>query len=220
VSGMVRPVRLAVLSAFVACAAVLSGCSSSQTNSSNSAAPSQLNGQPQGGSGFHGVGLVPPQPRPSFTLSDTTGKTFAFGTRTAGHPTLVFFGYTNCPDVCPTTMADIHTALKAVPAALQRRTYVVFVSTDVKHDTAAVINKWLSNFTDGVGATFVGLRGTQAQIDAAQAAAHIALAEDDGQTHSAQVLLFGADDYARVTFLQSTNEAELMAHDLPLAAKA
>jgi hypothetical protein len=34
------------------------------------------------------------------------------------------------------------------------------------------------------------------------------------------VLLFGADDYARVTFLQSTNEAELMAHDLPLAAKA
>ena len=96
----------------------------------------------------------------------------------------------------------------------------MFVSTDVKHDTAAVIAKWLSNFTDGVGATFVGLRGTQAQIDAAQAAAHIALAEDGGQTHSAQVLLFGADDYARVTFLQSTNEAQLMAHDLPLAAKA
>jgi protein SCO1/2 len=116
-------------------------------------------------------------------------------------------------------MADIHTALSKVPPALQRQTYVVFVSTDVKHDTAAVIDKWLSNFTGGVGATFVGLRGTQAQIDAAQAASHIALAEDDGQTHSAQVLLFGADDYARVTFLQSTNEAELMAHDLPLAAK-
>ena len=107
-----------------------------------------------------------------------------------------------------------------MPAALQKQTYVVFVSTDVKRDTAAVIDKWLSNFTDGVDATFVGLRGTQAQIDAAQAAAHVTLAEDDGQTHSAQVLLFGADDYARVTFLQSTNEAELMAHDLPLAAKA
>jgi protein SCO1/2 len=215
-----RTVRLAVLSLCLACVAVLSGCSSSHPNSSSSAKPSQLNGQPQGGAGFHGVGLVPPQPRPSFTLTDTKGKTFAFGTRTAGHPTLVFFGYTNCPDVCPTTMADINTALKAVPAALQRQTYVVFVSTDVKHDTAAVIDKWLSNFTSGVGARFVGLRGTQPQIDAAQAAAHIALAEDDGQTHSAQVLLFGADDYARVTFLQSTNEAELMAHDLPLAAKA
>jgi protein SCO1/2 len=215
-----RTVRLAVLSACLAGVTVLSGCASSHPNPSHTAQPSQLNGQPQGGAGFHGVGLVPPQPRPSFTLIDTLGKPFAFGTRTAGHPTLVFFGYTNCPDVCPTTLADIHTALSNVPAALQRQTYVVFVSTDVEHDTAAVIDKWLSNFTGGVGATFVGLRGTQAQIDAAQAAAHIALAEDGGQTHSAQVLLFGADDYARVTFLQSTNEAELMAHDLPLAAKA
>lgn len=214
---MNRTVRTTVLSAFLACATVLSGCSSSKPSHDH---PSQLNGQPQGGPGFHGVGLVPPQPRPSFTLTDTKGKLFPFGTRTAGHPTLVFFGYTNCPDVCPTTMADIHTALSKVPAALQRQTFVVFVSTDVKHDTAPLIDKWLSNFTDGVGATFVGLRGTQAQIDAAQAAAHVALAEDGGQTHSAQVLLFGADDYARVTFLQSTNEAELMAHDLPLAAKA
>jgi protein SCO1 len=214
-----RTVQTAALSVVLVCLAVLSGCSSSHRNAAPSSQGSQLNDQPPGGSGFHGVGLVPPQPRPSFTLTDTQGNTFAFGTRTAGHPTLVFFGYTNCPDVCPTTMADIHTALQAVPAALQRKTYVVFVSTDVKHDTAAVIRKWLSNFTGGVGAMFVGLRGTQTQIDAAQAAAHITLAEDGGQTHSAQVLLFGADDYARVTFLQSTNEAQLMAHDLPLAAK-
>jgi protein SCO1/2 len=213
-----RTVRTAVLCVVLACTAVLSGCTSSKTSNDK---PSQLNDQPQGDApGFHGTGLVPPQPRPSFTLTDTKGKSFAFGTKTAGHPTLVFFGYTNCPDVCPTTLADIHTALSNVPAALQRETYVVFVTTDVKNDTAAVIDKWLSNFTGGVGATFVGLRGTQAQIDAAQAASHIALAEDDGQTHSAQVLLFGADDYARVTFLQSTNEAELIAHDLPLVAKA
>jgi protein SCO1 len=212
----VSRIRIAVLGAVLACLTVLSGCSSSKPSRDK---PSQLNDQSQGGPGFHGVGLVPPQPRPSFTLTDTTDKAFAFGTKTAGHPTLVFFGYTNCPDVCPTTMADIHTALSNVPAALQKQTYVVFVSTDVKHDTAPVIDKWLSSFTGGVGAKFVGLRGTQAQIDAAQAASHIALAEDDGQTHSAQVLLFGADDYARVTFLQSTNEAELMAHDLPLAAK-
>ncbi|MEP7021306.1 MAG: SCO family protein [Pseudonocardiales bacterium] len=212
--------RVAVLCGFLAAAAALSGCSSSTKHAGGSQQPSELNGQPQGGSGFQGAGLVPPQPRPSFTLTDTKGKPFAFGTRTARHPTLVFFGYTNCPDVCPATMADIHQALTKVPAALQRQTYVVFVSTDVKHDTAAVIDKWLSNFTSGVGATFVGLRGTQTQIDAAQAASHVALAEDGGQTHSAQVLLFGADDYARVTFLQSDNEAELMAHDLPLTAQA
>lgn len=215
---MIHRLRLAAVAASLACVAVLAGCSSSSSQSSPQ--PSELNGQPTGGSGFHGVGLTPPQPRPSFTLTDTAGKKFAFGSQTAGHPTLVYFGYTNCPDVCPATMADVHQALTDVPAALQSQTYVVFVSTDVKHDTAAVISKWLSNFSGGVSAKFVGLRGTQAQIDAAQAAAHIPLAEDDGQTHSAQVLLYGTDDYARVTFLQSTNEAQLIAHDLPLAAKA
>ena len=68
-------------------------------------------------------------------------------------------------------------------------------------------------------ATFVGLRGTQQQVDAAQAAAHITLAEDDGETHSAQVLLYGPDDYARVSFLQSNTEQQAMKHDLPIVAK-
>jgi protein SCO1 len=209
---------VAAVAAVVVCVVGLSSCSSS--SSDGPASPSQLNDQPtDGGPGFHGVGLSPAQPRPSFTLTDTAGKKFEFASRTAGHPTLMFFGYTNCPDVCPATLADIHQALTKVPASLQQQTYVIFVTTDVKHDTGPVIKTWLSNFDKGVAAKFVGLRGTQAQIDAAQAAAHITLAEDGGQTHSAQVLLYGADDYARVTFLQSTNEAELIAHDLPLAAK-
>ncbi len=215
---MIHRVRSVVVAAALAGVAALAGCTSSSGGAANSP-PSQLNDQSTGGAGFHGTGLVPPQPRPSFTLTDTAGQAFSFGTRTTGHPTLVFFGYTNCPDVCPTTMADIHQALTKLPAALQAKTYVVFVSTDVKHDTAAVIKQWLGNFSGGVRATFVGLRGTQAQIDAAQAAAHITLAEDGGQTHSAQVLLYGVDNYARVTFLQSTNEAQVIAHDLPLAAK-
>jgi len=219
-NAVIRRFRPVVLAASLACLVVLAGCGSSHSGDQSSPQPSQLNDQPSPGDGFQGVGLTPPQPRPSFTLTDTAGKAFAFGSRTAGHPTLVFFGYTNCPDVCPATMADVHQALTKVPAALQAQTYVVFVSTDVKHDTAAVINTWLSKFSGGVAATFVGLRGTQAQIDAAQAAAHVTLAEDGGQTHSAQVLLYGADDYARVTYLQSTNEAQLIAHDLPLTAKS
>jgi protein SCO1 len=200
---------------------VVAGCTSS-SKSSDKGAPqaSELVGAAGTASGFTGVGLDPAQPRPSFTLSTTKGKLFSFADRTGGHPTLLFFGYTNCPDVCPTTLFDIGSALRTLPKALQNQTYVVFVTTDVKHDTGPVIAKWLSNFTDGVSATFVGLRGTQAQIDAAQTAAHIQLAEDDGQTHSAQVLLYGADDYARVTYLQSTNEQEQIAHDLPLVAKA
>ena len=84
----------------------------------------------------------------------------------------------------------------------------MFVSTDVKHDTGPVITQWLKNFTPGSHAHFVGLRGTQAQVDAAQAAAHILIAEDGGQTHSTQVLLYGPDDYARTRSSTTTTASD------------
>lgn len=214
---MIRPHRLALLAASVAVlAAALAGCSSPSSGAGGSQ-PSQLNDQTSSGP-YQGVGLTPPQPRPSFTLTDTAGSAFSFGQQTAGHPTLLYFGYTNCPDVCPTTMYDIGAALRTLPAAVQKQTFVVFVSTDVAHDTGPVIHKWLANFDNGTSATFVGLRGTQAQIDAAQSAAHVIVAEDGGQTHSASVLLYGSDDYARVVYLQSTTEQQQIAHDLPLVS--
>jgi protein SCO1/2 len=194
--------------------AVLAGCASA--GSKAQPAPSEL--KAGSGSTYQGVGLTPPQPRPQFTLKDTSGKTFRFGTDTAGMPTLLFFGYTNCPDVCPTTLADVANALKAVPSKVRSVTQVVFVTTDVKHDTGPVLAAYLRKFDSEVPRRFVGLYGTQAQIDAAQVASHITLAEDGGQTHSAQVLLYGSDDYARVSFLQSNNEADQIAHDLPLVA--
>ena len=218
---MRRMIAAAAMAAVALAAAVaLTACSSSGSgsNSTGSGRPSELRGAAGTASGFQGMGLEPAQPRPSFTLTDAAGKPFSFAEQTGGHPTLLFFGYTNCPDVCPTTMFDISAALRAVPKALQDQTYVVFVSTDVQRDTGPVLAKWLSNFTTGVTAHFVGLRGTQPQIDAAQTAAHIQLAEDGGQTHSAQVLLYGSDDYARVTYLQSTNEQQQIAHDLPMVA--
>ncbi len=194
----------------------LAGCASS-----SGSAPTTSGLNDQSGSGpYQGIGMDPARPRPSFTLSDQSGSTFDFATRTRGHPTLLFFGYTRCPDICPATMADISLALKKLPAALQKRTYVVFVSTDVRHDTARVLRKWLASFAAGGRASFVGLRGSRAQIDAAQAAAHIFLAEDGGQTHSAQVLLYGADDYARVSFVyNNTAEQREIEHDLPLVAR-
>lgn len=196
------------------------GCSSSGSGATG-ATSSGLNDQVSRTSGkYEGFGLTPPQPRPSFTLADTKGTPFAFGTRTQGRPTLLFFGYTNCPDVCPTTLADAAIALKKVPASVASKTMVVFVSTDVKRDTGPVIAQWLSNFDTGSKATFVGLRGTQQQIDAAQAAAHVTLSEDGGATHSAQLLLYGPDDYARVSFLQSTSEQQAIEHDLPIVADA
>jgi protein SCO1/2 len=209
--------RLAAAVVLACVALLLASCTSSHKPSSKPK-PSELVGAAGTPGGYQGVGIDPPQARPSFQLTDTSGKPFSFAQETAGHPTLLYFGYTNCPDVCPTTMFDIGSALRSLPASLQQKTYVVFVTTDVKHDTGPVIGKWLSNFDSGTSAKFVGLYGTQAQIDAAQAAAHVQLATDDGQTHAAQVFLFGTDNYARVAYLQSTNEKQQIAHDLPMVA--
>ena len=205
---------MTALAGLLVLAAVLAGCSSGSAHPNPSPSTSELTDH--SGGTYQGVGLTPPQPRPRFTLTDTNGKPYKFGTATAGKPTLLYFGYTNCPDVCPTTLADIATALSTVSAPLRAKTEVVFVTTDVKRDTSAVLKRYLAKFDADLPNKFVGLTGTQTAIDTAQAAAHVTLAEDDGQNHSAQVLLYGSDDYARVSYLQSNNETAQIAHDLPL----
>lgn len=201
-------------------ASVLGVTACSSSHAVTAAKPSGLNDNPGTGV-YQGFGLVPPRPRPAFTLLDTSGRPYSFAARTAGRTTLLFFGYTNCPDICPATMADIGQALRKLPVAVQKKVTVVFVSTDIKHDTGPVIAQWLRNFTPNTHATFVGLRGTQAEVDAAQASSHILIAEDGGQTHSTQVLLFGPDDYARDSFVYNDNgESQEMAHDIPIVANA
>lgn len=210
--------RLRAAVALVLATVLLAGCGSSGGADAPKASPTASELNDRAGGTYQGLGLDPPQPRPQFTLTDTAGKAFRFGTATAGRPTLLFFGYTNCPDVCPTTLADLAMGLQQVPEAVRRQTRVVFVSTDVKRDTAAVLRAYLAKFDPGLPNRFIGLRGSQAEVDAAQVAAHVTLAEDEGQTHSSEVLLYGTDDYARVAFLQSTNQAAQVAHDLPLVA--
>jgi len=199
-------------------ALLLAACTS--TGGTSVAKPSGLNDNPGTGR-YHGMALVPPEPRPSFTLTDTSGAAFDFRAKTAGTATLLFFGYTTCPDYCPATMADIGEALGSLPMSTQQKVDVVFVSTDVKHDTGSIIATWLKNFSAMSHSTFIGLHGTQAQIDAAQASAHIFLAQDDGQTHSTQVLLVGSDDYTRDSFVfNADTEQAQIAQDVPLVIGA
>jgi protein SCO1/2 len=200
-------------------ALLVGGLASACTSGSATPKPSASELNDHTDATFQGLGLTPPQPRPQFTLTDTAGKPYKFGSATAGRPTLLYFGYTNCPDVCPLTMANIATALRAEPSELRAKTDVVFVTTDVKHDTGPVLKSYLSKFDPDLPNKFIGLYGTQNQIDAAQSASHVVLAQDDGQTHSSQVLLYGPDDYARVSFLQSNNQAEAMQHDLALVSR-
>lgn len=128
--------------------------------------------------GYHGVEPDPAPARPQFVLTDTNGRRYDFQAETAGHPTLMYFGYTNCPDLCPTAMADVASALRQTTPALRAATKVIFITTDPKRDTAFVLRRWLNQFSP----TFVGLLGTPAQLAAAQTATGITPAFPDGVT--------------------------------------
>lgn len=115
---------------------------------------------------FHGDEPDGAPARPSFVLTDTAGRRYDFRSETAGAPTLLFFGYTRCPDVCPTAMADVAAALRASAPEVRERTKVVFVTTDPARDDARTLRRWLDTWSPA----FVGLRGTPEEVRAASAA--------------------------------------------------
>jgi protein SCO1/2 len=101
---------------------------------------------------------------------------------------------------------------------VRRAVRVVFVTTDPARDTGPVIAGWLRNFDEDLPARFVGLTGRVAEVEAAQAAARVPVATDGGQTHSAQLLLYGPDDYARVVYVAGSSPGDLR-QDLPVVMR-
>lgn len=104
-------------------------------------------------------GTALPQTRPvgAFTLVDQDGKAFGVA-QLAGRPSLVFFGFTHCPDVCPTTLA-LMAQLHRDPALQDLR--MVFVSVDPGRDDVVT----LRHYVDAFGGGFTGLRGEDAQLE-------------------------------------------------------
>jgi protein SCO1/2 len=151
-----------------------------------------------------GAVMTPPIPKPDFVLTDTRGRPFDFRRETAGSVTLLYFGYTHCPDVCPLQMAHIATALHDLGPAVASRVRVVFVTTDSVRDTPARMREWLDRFDS----SFVGLTGSLDRVNAIQRGTHILAAarrEPDGaggylMGHAAAVLAFTRDDTAHVAF--------------------
>lgn len=167
------------------------------------------------GDTYAGLDLSEPYRRPSFTLTDTAGAAFDFAERTGGRPTLLFFGYTNCPDVCPATMADVAVALRGLDPSVAEQVQVVFVTTDPSFDTPEVLGEYLGRFDADLPVPFVGLTGDQELIDQAQLSTGVPLAEEDGRLHSSLLLLYGSDDEAPVAF-DAGNTARDIAADLEL----
>lgn len=118
---------------------------------------------------LHGTALNPPLPRPNLAVRDTSGSVFDLSDRPPDELTLLFFGYTNCKDICPTTMADLAVARRLIPEALRRRVVVVFVTDDPNRDTPRVLRRWLDRFDP----TFVGLVGVRSQARDAEKALYL-----------------------------------------------
>ncbi|QNE23322.1 SCO family protein [Kribbella qitaiheensis] len=156
-----------------------------------------------------------PYALPAKSLTDTDGNEFNLVTSTKKPVTLVFFGYTNCPDVCPTVMADVASALTKLDESVRKQVQLLFITTDPARDSGPVIRKYLDRFDP----SFVGLTGSLASIkDIAKA---VGVPVEGMQKlpsggyevgHGAQVIGFGANDKANVLWLSNAAIGDL-AHD-------
>ncbi len=156
-----------------------------------------------------GTWLAQPRALQDFTLTDHDGRPFTLR-ELRGRPTLVFFGFTNCPDVCPTTLARLAQTSKA---AAVPRLRVLFVSVDPERDKPTALRQYVHAFDPG----FAGATGTPAAIDLLTREFGVAVSRVDlggGQytmDHSAAVFLL--DDGARIVaiFTPPFNAAQMAA---------
>jgi protein SCO1/2 len=134
-----------------------------------------------------------------------------------GKVTLVFFGYTQCPDVCPTTLAEL-AAVKRELGKQGDRLQGVFVSVDPQRDTPEVLKAYVANFDP----SFVALTGTPEQIEQAAKNFKVFFAKVPGRTegsytvdHTAGTYVLDAQGRVRL-FVRYGSGADALRHDLKL----
>ena len=169
---------------------------------------------------FAGVELPEPVPKPDFVLTDTEGQPYDFRAETEGRVSLLYFGYTNCPDICPIHLSQVAEVLDR--PGMPGDVTVVFVSVDPARDTPERIRSWLDRFD----ASFVGLTGTEAELVEAQEQARVPLADVQGDSgeadylvgHAGQVLAYAPDGMGYTAYPYGTRQTQ-WAHDLPELAE-
>jgi len=141
-----------------------------------------------------GTSYPAPRVLPQFSLVDAHGMPATPATL-SGHPTLVFFGFTHCPDVCPLTLALLASVQKraSIPNLM-----VAFITVDPERDTPAQVGAYVASF----GGDFIGLTGTAPEILKATrgfgvAAARVELA-GGGYTMDHSAAVFALDSQARI----------------------
>lgn len=170
---------------------------------------------------FRGTTFGEPYPAASeIELTRSDGSRFRLS-EMRGYVVLLFFGYTACPDVCPTTMAELKLALTELNEAEAGRVKVLFVTVDPERDTPERAQEYVSRFNPA----FVGLSGTQAELEKVWLAYGVyreivqgASAAGYTVNHTARVTLIDQQGNMRISFGFDTPPEDVV-HDLKLILK-
>jgi protein SCO1/2 len=127
---------------------VLAGC-----GSSTDSGPPVTGVSTSDDDGYNGILLDRPYAVPDVKLTDTEGKPFDLASQ--DRRTLVFFGYTNCPDICQVVMSTIASAMAKLSDAERKQVQVAFVTTDPARDTRSALRTYLNRYNP----SFVGVTG-------------------------------------------------------------
>ncbi len=167
---------------------------------------------------YAGTLLSDPYVVPDEALSDTAGERFSLAADTDRRLTLVFFGYTRCPDICQAVMSSLASAMTRLDGSVRDQVEVVFVTTDPTRDDAATLREYLDRFDP----TFVGLTGELPRI--VDVGLDLGVAVDKGQrlpgggyevTHGTQVIGIDGGDRAPIVWTHGTSAAQF-ADDITL----
>jgi protein SCO1/2 len=187
----------------VALLGLLAACGGGATGSSGTM---ELSGTP----------LDPPAQVVATPLVDTAGDPYSLVDDTDKDLTLVFFGYTNCPDICGQVMATLAGTLARLDDSEKEQLDVVFVTTDPARDDAAVVDDYVSAFDPSI----IGLTGELDDIVEVGKSLYVGV--DQGEklpsggydvTHGTRVMAIDADDQTPVMWDHDVSQAQL-AHDV------
>jgi len=161
-----------------------------------------------------GAVLTDPYVVPDTELVDTDGRPFSLASDTDARLTLVFFGYTHCPDICQVVMSSLASAMTRLPEADRDDVEVVFVTTDPARDDQKTVREYVDRFDP----TFVGLTGDLKDI--VDVGGELGIAVERGEklptsgyevTHSTPVVGIDSDDRVPILWTEGTSAEELAA---------
>ena len=168
--------------------------------------------------GFRGTMYAEPYPpAPEIELTRDTGNRLRLS-EMRGNTVLLFFGYTSCPDVCPTTMAELKQALEKLGEEDAKQVQVLFVTVDPERDTPERVQEYVDHFNSN----FIGLSGTESEladvwknygvfretVEGTSAAGYLV-------NHTARITLIDKDGNLRLSYAFNT-PVDSIVHDLKL----